>query len=232
MKHTMYFGAHTNREFGCVVTSMPAIPAAEARGEWESTPGVQGGQFFSDNALEAVDMPVSLYVPPEANINQLMAWLSGEGRLRFDSWPWFWKARRTAAFALSPCAIEDGWNVTVPFKVQPHRYLYPEAEPLVFQLGQVITNPCTAEAQPLIEITGTGDIGMFVGGSTLFVDDLSGTVTIDCEAKTAYLSDVSESANDKLTLLNDWPVLGVGQTAVGSTGSINEIRITPRWRYL
>lgn len=232
MKHTMYFGAHTSREFGCVVTTLPAIPAAEARGEWESTPGVQGSQFFSDNALEAVDMPVALYVPPETNINALMAWLSGEGQLRFNSWPWFWKARRTSAFTLTPCPIDDGWNVTVPFRVQPHRYMYPEAEPITFTQTKIITNPCTAEAQPLIELTGSGDIGLMVGLNTLGIDDLDGTIAIDCEAKEAYLTASGESANAMVTVVGDWPVLDVGQTAVLGVGNVTQIRVTPRWRYL
>lgn len=232
MRNTMYFGDGNSRAHGVVVTSLPGIPAAEARGEWEEALGVHGSQFRAEGALDAVDLPVQLWIAPDADLDSLMTWLSGAGDLRFNDWPWTWRARRTAGFNLVPCTFNDGWTATVVFKIQPHRYLYPAAEAITLTSAGRVTNPCTAEAQPLIEVTGSGDITLMVGGSSLLIDGLSGTIAIDCEAKMAYIGTTDTGANDKIEPVNGWPALAVGGTSVSWSGSVTRVRITPRWRSL
>lgn len=234
LKNVMYFGGGNSRAHGAVVTTLPSIPAAQARGEWEEALGVHGSRFRSEDALESIDLPVQLYIYPDADLDSLMSWLSGDGDLRFNDWPWTWRARRTAGFNLIPCAFNDGWNATVVFKIQPHRYKYPAASPITLTGAGSVSNPCTAEAQPLITITGTGNVTLMVGSSSVLINSLTvaNPVTLDCEAKVAYTGNYV-SANDRVEPVNGWPVLAVGSTMINwSGGTVRQVQITPRWRSL
>lgn len=232
MKNIMHFKNKDNRQLRCVINELPAIPRGQQRGEWTERPGLDGAQFESDDALNANDMPVNIYISPCADINQVIEWLSGAGNLRFNDWPWFWKAAIDSPLAIRPAPFNDGWNVTVTFKTQPHRYLYPEIERISVANGDFITNPCTALALPLIQITGTGDINLMVGSESMLIQNLNGSISIDCEAKIAYGGEYETFMTGKIVPAEGWPALNTGATGISWTGNITEMFITPRWRWL
>lgn len=231
MKNIMYFKDKNSHEMRCIINELPAIPRGQERGEWTERPGLDGAQFEPENALAAIDMPVNIYISPTADVNQVISWLSGAGYLRFNDWKWFWKAHIDAPLTLRPCTGNDGWNVTATFKVQPHRYLYPEKESFAVENGEFIENPCTGNALPIIHITGTGNINLMIGGQTILISNLTEPMTIDCEAKIAYGGEIETLMTGLISIVDGWPVLSVGKTAISWTGTADEILITPRWRW-
>lgn len=231
MANIMYFKNQTNKDLKCVISELPPITRGQARGEWSERPGLDGAQFESDDAIDTVDLPVPIWISPTADVNQAIAWLSGAGNLRFNNWPWFWKARLDAPAVLRPCVGNDGWNTTVTFKAQPHRYLYPEAETFAVANGTLLDNPCTGDALPIIKVTGLGNINLMVGNETLLISNLTQPITIDCEAKIAYGGDIETLMTGFITPAEGWPVLHAGKTAISWSGSATEVLITPRWRW-
>lgn len=247
MRNIMYFAGSNSREIPCVVIKLPAIPRAMERGDWTDLAGIDGSSFVSENVMAAVDMPVPLWIPPETDLAALFDWLRGAGNLRFNNWPWFWKARITAAFVLTPCDHDDGWNTTVTFKVQPHRYLWPEAAAMEIGIPGVIENPGTADSKPLIELTAAaaGEINLMIGSYTMAIRDMAAgqKIVIDCAdgVKRAWDGSTGDSltgkistgggftAEDKYT--GRWPALEPGVNAINATGSVSSLKITPRWRY-
>lgn len=230
MRNRMYFGEHDNAEYGVIVTRMPDIPIAEEDGEWVTIPGADGERFISNHALKSVPFSVPLWIPPNADINAITAWLTGEDKLRFNDWPWFWRARVEGQINLMPCTFNDGWTATVTFRAKPHRYIWPETEQFaIVNSGTFIDGRGTAEARPLIEVAGYGDVTVMIGSSTIMIDGMTNAITIDCEAKIAYSGDVLKT--DQVAIVDAiWPTLSPGRTMVSWTGNVTKIQITPRWR--
>lgn len=231
MRNKMYFGEHNNMEFRVIISSLPDIPIAEEDGEWVQVAGEDGERFVSNNALRSVTFSVPIWIPPTANVNAVTSWLSGAGNVRFNEWGWFWKARIEGEIHLAPCPFNDGWIAAPTFKAKPHRYVWPEAAPIALKESSVqMPGSGTARAKPLIEVVGSGDITVMVDGSTVMINDLAGSISLDCEAKIAYSGQLLMT--DKISIVDGvWPTLSPEITKISWVGDVDSVIITPRWRY-
>ena len=231
MRNRMYFANHDNKEFGVIVMRLPDIPIAEEDGEWVKIAGEDGERFVSNGALKSVTFPVPLWIPPTADVNAVTAWLSGSGDIRFNNWPWFWKARVEGEIHLAPCAFNDGWTASPTIKAKPHRYIWPETAPItIAESSYILSGKGTAKAKPMLEITGTGDVTLMIGSSTILINDLDGNITIDCESKLAYSGEILKTGQ-VIVVDGIWPTLNPEMTTISWTGSIDTVEITPKWRY-
>lgn len=231
MRNRMYFANHDNKEFGVIVMRLPDIPIAEEDGEWVKIAGEDGERFVSNGALKSVTFPVPLWIPPTADVNAVTAWLSGSGDIRFNDWPWFWKARVEGEIHLAPCAFNDGWTASPTIKAKPHRYIWPETAPItIAESSYILSGKGTAKAKPMLEITGTGDVTLMIGSSTILINDLDGNITIDCESKLAYSGEILKTGQ-VIVVDGIWPTLNPEMTTISWTGSIDTVEITPKWRY-
>lgn len=231
MKNHMHFKDDSNDALNIVVTDLPAIPVAMENGEWVQLRGVDGERFVPDGGLGSVPLTVPLWIPPTADINAVTAWLTGRGKLRFNDWPWFWDARIDSPLILQPCIFNDGWTVAVTFKAKPHRYRWPEAGPVVMTGPRSINNPGSAASKPLITIRGTGDVTVMIGSYSVLIDGMSGAITLDCESKVAF-GESNEDAMDQVAMIDGlWPELKPGTNMVNWAGDIDQVTVTPRWRY-
>jgi len=91
-------------------------------------------------------------------------------------------------------------------------------------------------AQPLLRVTGSGDVNLLVNGVSVLIDGLDGTIVLDCEAGIAYreITGGIEWAGNQITLVDGWPELlpDGGTNLVNWTGGISQVVIQPQWRYL
>ena len=229
MHNIVHFRENNNDDFGIVVNKLPDIILAAERGEWVQVLGKSGEDFVSELSLEAIMIPLPIWIPPGANVAAVSAWLRGEGHLRVEGWPWFWRGRVMNSIPLSACIGNDGWNTTVMFKCDPHRYLWPEAETLILTDGRAIENPCTTESMPEITVIGTGEAMLFIGGHSVGFIEVGGTMIIDAERKKARMAD-GTPATKRLVLTNGWPTIAPGENTISWTGGIREVRIAPRYR--
>lgn len=227
LRNIIKFAGVSNQAYGVVVTSMPAIPAPLERGEAISIPGRSGDVWRGEGAYEAVQISVTLWVPPEADLAAVRGWLSGEGKLYIGSDPYYWRARVSAVTAYTPCVFNDGWTATVTFECMPFRH----ADGGIFT---VTTNPYTvgniftAFAEPLIEINLTADAEISFCGTEFALTGLTGTVYVDCELQECYTAD--GVANDHMT--GPFPVIPPGDSEISWTGGVSSMTVTPRWRTL
>lgn len=218
----------------------PPIHAPRERGEWIEVAGMDGEAWRGDGALQGFDVELELYVTEDANIDTVLAWLRNATTLRWGSYDW--------EYHVSGCEIEEGledweeaigygWNVKVKWHATPWRYKYPAAAAFQATNPQVISNPCTGWAGPLIQIEGTGNVSLQVGLWLVDVTDLDGGVVIDCEKRMAYMLSGGASAASKvqLTSLNTtrWPRLQPGANTIAWVGSgVTKVTVTPRWRWM
>ena len=94
--------------------------------------------------------------------------------------------------------------------------------------GGTITNPGSVYSEPLITLTGSGDITLMVGTTIVELTDITTGIVLDCSLKEAYLG--TALMNDHMS--GDFPVLKPGLNGISWSGNVTSIVISPRWRFL
>lgn len=116
------------------------------------------------------------------------------------------------------------------FRCAPFRYLA-RAESCTCTAPGSITNRGSIEAEPIIRITGTGNVTLSIGDVGITLTGMSGTVIVDCETGTALAADTG--ANTQITLPDGvWPAIPTGKSDINWTGAVSEVIIEPNWRWL
>lgn len=94
------------------------------------------------------------------------------------------------------------------------------------QSGQKLFNPWLP-ALPLIHVSGTGEGDLAIGGSTIGITGMTGSITIDSDTQNAY--DGTLNLNNNIIVSGGFPVLESGETLVSFSGGITAVEIIPRW---
>lgn len=211
--------------------AMPKRPIAGARGEMIEVPGGDGYLWMGERGAR---LPIFIDVKFETadgwSADELGEWLQGGGLLRFSDEPdRAYRARIVRAIDRENRFLSfDRQIFTVRFECQPHRYLYPEADPVVLETSKAVRNPGTADSQPRITVNGSGDMRVFVNGQTIGIS--GGSVIIDTQLKNCFAIDGVAMANHRVTM-DEYPVLKPGFNQIGLYGPTSVI-VDGRWRYI
>lgn len=232
----LYLNDVSSGTLGVWLEVAPPVVSAAERGEWVEIAGRHGEAWRSDNAYEGFDLECVLYVPEGCDLAAVMAWIRAADRLRWggNAWEYHVNAAETR-LELVPWEEfpECGWAATVVWHAEPFRYRWPEAEPIVCGNPQTIDNPGAVESAPLITLTGSGDVNLFIGSYQVSIDSMSGGCVIDCEAQMAWNLTMTEVRTQGITLVSTdkgrWPRLQPGSNVVGWTGNAL-VTVEPRWR--
>ena len=113
------------------------------------------------------------------------------------------------------------------------------ADPFMYKVGETdttltspgnVTNTGTVDSLPLLKITGTGTVVITIGGrSFTYVFDTP-SVFIDSDSQEAYYLVPTTRKTNKMT--GAFPYLTPGVNAISWTGTVTELIITPRSRFL
>lgn len=216
----------------------PTRPHPARKGNLTDVPGRDGKLFQDENAYDRILVSLPCATTDNSNIDAINAWLTGEGDLIFGDEPnRAYHARITKEFSRSNRAPRlRGQSFTPTFDCEPYRYsAIPAADIDTYDSGDQIINPGTVASAPLIQVLGNGNGTLMIGGNTLIFDNLSSSITVDCDAKIAYTGGSSASnpmvlATQKVT--GEWPMIEPGTNYVAFTGGITSVVITPRWRWI
>lgn len=215
---------------GVYVTMYPPITLPEERVEFVEVPGRSGSLTVmqGDVVYDDVLLSVECLMKDLSQLDQMSAWLRGAGDLVLGNRPGtYYKARVVNQIELTKLVRgRPHRTFSVVFRCAPFRYLYPVPKAITFNAPGDITNPGTVYAEPIITVTGNGDIDLLIGGKVLQLASVSGSITIDVPARLAYSGDTNQSY--KLT--GDWPLLPTGTFNVSWTGSVNNVSVLPHWR--
>lgn len=221
----------TDASLGVVTRSMKFIQAGH-RYEVSQVEG-RDGSDYTLLGRESYILKVDIELMPSANIDNVMAWLSGTGTLvRADD-----PLKYVTAVILSSIEyskIQSTKQATVEFFVpDPYRYLVTESTQTITSFPGTIVNSGTAIAKPLLKIYGTGTIDMTLNGVNFsYVFDTNTYVHIDCDTMDAYYG--SFSKNRSLTIVGDvFPTLSPGNnTLTLNSGTVTQVIVTKRSRFL
>ena len=116
----------------------------------------------------------------------------------------------------------------VNFRCYPFFYADAASDITVTTSGTIITNPGSVYSEPILTVTGSGDITLMVGTTIVELTDISGNIVIDSALQEAYKG--TTLMNDHMS--GDFPVLKPGQNAVSWSGNVMRVVVRPNWRTL
>lgn len=234
MKNYFFFNGARSIDKGLTIEYCPSVGTGQRVVEKISVPGRSGDLVIDTGAYGNYIQPYEIWFKDGLRgttraARDIAQWLlSGVGYMRLEDTydpEIFRLAMFTGPFDVENWMLIAG-RATLEFDCQPQRWLKTGQLPVAVQSGQSLINTWQP-AKPLIQVTGTGDGTLVVGGSTISISDMTGAITLDSETEDAYSG--TENLNNNVQVNGGYPILQNGETAVSFSGGIIAVRITPRW---
>ena len=213
------------------VLKYPEIVKPTLRVETVKVPGRDGELTLSGMpSYEAMVLECECMVPSVDKISAAAAWLTGRGDLVLGNDPSY----AYDAQVINEIRFEkimrghEHRKFTVPFLCQPLKKKATTEPNIELTAPGTVVNIGHVPSRPLIKIEGSGNVVLAVGAYSLSITDISTSILIDSGLGMATAGTVNESYK----VSGAWPLLVVGNNAVGWTGTVSKVTITPRWRYL
>ena len=228
-------------DFDILIQEMPVRQQPALRGKAKNVSGRHGTVYASDGTYEDATVKFGFDVPNPARIDEINAWLTGSGPMRFSDEPHkLWHVRIDKPYGRESIVSRlDGQRYpAVTLTAQPFKDLYPAADPIIIATsGDSIVNPGTAPSNPRIKITGSGNFSVTIGMETLFFSDVSGGgIIVDSNPNSmdAFTYDGALLANDHFEgePFQIQPGENVVEWQVDDGSGVESVEILPRWRYL
>ena len=228
----------TNTDVGAELVEIDIPARAERENETITIPGRVSPLLRIYPQRDAYSITVTLRILYKEDLSTVYNWLSGSGRLVFSDTP-------DRYYNVSACARISSKRIgaantirEVKIKLTCSPFAYAIANDPV----ELTSSPAqlqtvgTMYSEPLIELTGAGDVSLTVNGVTLEIKDVSGTVFIDvhtCQvykleygAKTSILS-ATTGWIEQMVLVPDTEAVNV----ISWTGDVSSVKITKNERW-
>ena len=219
------------------------VPGVEVKRK--KVAGRDGDLKYGPRTRNSMQVRIECDVRDERRIADAIAWLSGDGPLRFSDEPGFvYEASIEKEYSRAPImARYKGQRFVIVWTCEPFRKLYAEATPIrISASGTTISNPGTAESLPRIEITGNGDFSLTIGGQTAYFQGVQDGIIIDSELGDALTKDGAALANNWMdgplfkiqpgASTVSWTTGGEDDEGNATEGRISAVKILPRWRWI
>ena len=195
------------RDYGIHVTEQPPITIPSERSTQTNVPGRPGSltQLEGEDVYDDLLLTATCFISDPTQIPAIATW-SFEKVLRGNP---------HCTFAVN-------------FRCYPFFYADAAADITVTTSGTIITNPGSVYSEPILTVTGSGNITLMVGMAIVELENISGSIVIDSVLQEAYQG---------TTLMNDhmngeFPVLKPGANAISWTGTVTKVVVRPNWRSL
>ena len=220
------------RQYGIHVSELPPITIPLERSTQTNVHGRPGSltQLEGEDVYDDMILTATCFISDPAQIPAIAAWLKGSGTVTF--------ANRTGGHYNARIANQIPFEkvlrgnphctFAVNFRCYPFWYQENVSDVTITTSGDTITNPGSVYSEPLITLTGSGDITLMVGTTIVELTDITTGIVLDCSLKEAYLG--TTLMNDHMS--GDFPVLKPGLNAISWSGNVTRIVIKPNWRYL
>lgn len=225
----------SNKDVGMIVEHYPSIVFPNRKQEVQKVPGRNGDIVISDGSFENYEQQYSVFMDSknlgglEQTIPKVADWLLGnEGYQRLED-SYFKDFYRMAYYSGGSefiSVLNEYGQGTLTFTCAPEKY-YKSGENLIeVEKGQVLRNPSTFAASPLIIVTGSGSGTLYFNESTLTISSIQTSVTIDTKLHKAYNGTTSRNS----TITGYYENLKLGKTTqITWSGGVTGLSIIPRW---
>ena len=220
------------RTYGIHVTEQPPITIPAERSTQTNVPGRPGSltQLEGEDVYDDMILTATCFISDPAQIPAIAAWLKGSGTVTF--------ANRTGGYYKARIANQIPFEkvlrgnphctFAVNFRCYPFFYADAVTDITVTTSGTIITNPGSVYSEPILTVTGSGNITLMVGMTIVELDGITDSITLDSPLMEAYKDTTSMNS----CMSGDFPTLLPGQNAISWTGNVTKIVIQPNCRYL
>ena len=214
------------------MTEQPPITIPLERSTQTNVPGRPGSltQLEGEDVYDDMILTATCFISDPAQIPVIAAWLKGSGTVTF--------ANRTGGYYKARIANQIPFEkvlrgnphctFAVNFRCYPFWYQENVPDVTITTSGTTVTNPGSVYSEPVLTVTGSGDITLMVGTTIVELTGVSGNITIDSVLKEAYKG--TTLMNDHMS--GDFPVLKPGLNGISWTGTVTQVVISPNWRSL
>jgi phage-related protein len=216
---------------GLVICELPPITKPPMRVAETVVDGVDGS-YIEELGYSSYDKSVLIGVTPQANIDEVIKFFSGQGNVVFSNEPdKYYKAH--IVNQIDYTRLVRFRTATVTFRVQPFKYKLNESEVKTSTEDGVyyVESAGTETSKPLIHLIGEGTVECRVNGNTMFsytFPENEIEVYIDSEMQDAYVGTVLKNRN----MMGEFPLLQSGINEVSFTGTVTDVEILARSRWL
>lgn len=229
------FNGQNSSNFGICVESTPSLDRPERQHNIYNVPGRNGAiieqldTFNNVNREYRVWAANDYYNSVDKDYNAISEWLynsNGYCRLEDDFEPDIFRL----AYFVGPMDVENLLNMygktKLTFNCRPERFYKDGEKTITVASGSNIQNRTAFTAKPLIRIAGSGNCSIRIGTHTMNITGLVDYIYIDCDTMEAYRQ-AAENKNNMIS--GDFPVIDSGTQSIVTTGTITDIKVTPRW---
>lgn len=230
----IFWAGKGSDDVGAVVEYYPKRIYPSRKINTVNVPGRNGALIIDEHAYTNYTQMYDIYISAEElrlprAARAVARWLytpSGYQRLEDSYEP---DVYRLAYFS-GPVEVENILNrfgrCTIEFNCKPQRFLRRGEAEIAIQSGGTIYNPTGFDALPLVTITGSGAGTLQIGGVTVRILALDGSMTLDSDTQNAYDGTLNRNADISAP---DFPRLKAGENSVYFDGGITAVKIIPRW---
>lgn len=230
MNTITFKGVNSNTISGLLIQELPAITRPAKRTKRTEIDG-RDGDLVEDLGYEAYKKTVRIGLYGSFDVDEISNFFSGSG----------WAIFSNESGKKYDARIDDGIDferllrfreAKVEFIVQPYKKLVSESDVSGSTTGLTVNNQGYVESRPLIKLEGTADAvhTLDIDGQDFATVTIpaSGELYLDSEELNAY--DATGDQNHKV--VGDFPTLPSGNSVLGWTGTLTNVTVTPRSRWL
>ena len=219
------------KTLGFALKGRPNIPSANKRYESTEVEG-RDGSLTRFLGYEDLKFTLNFNILFQSDIKQKLREIKGAlaqaGTLSFDDSPNFYYKIKQAQISETESVIKSSGVFSVDFVADP--FEYQKTSSTAYTTKPIsLTNQTTAEALPLIKITGTGTVVLSVNGTGITLTGLTSSIVLDSELQEAY---AGLTTNMNSSMNGNFPVLKIGSNTITWTGAVTKVEIDPKWRWL
>ncbi len=225
-------------DMGVHVLEQPPYTMPNERVTFTNIPGRSGALTTTegDYVYDDLVLTATCIIADPDRIPDVCAWLRGSGTVTFANRDGgFYHARVVNQIPFEKILRGNPHRTfAVNFRCKPFWY-EADGTPMNIQPASgsssgyvTIQNPGNVPSEPLITVTGSGEITLIVDMTIVELADVNGEITIDSVLQECYSG--SESMNSCMS--GDFPTLPPGSSTISWTGNVTYLKVQPNWRYL
>lgn len=227
----IWYNGKSGDDYHVVVERYPDVIIPTRKQERISVQGRNGDLLIQQDAFDNVVQRYEIYISAECvrlpNIAHHVAeWLCVKGyhKLEDNYWKDFFRlAHYDGGMEISNVLNRFG-RATIEFDCKPQRWYKFGDHFINLQNNQILHNPSSFTALPIIVVSGSGSGTISDGINTLNLSDCNG-ITIDCDIKQLYKGTTNKNSVGSGSFLE----LPEGDTTISWSGGISGVMIKPRW---
>lgn len=222
-----YNGIHISN-FG-VCNTMPPFKRAKKRVNYYQIPGSRKS-YAEEDGFEPYVLNFKVTLLDKSDLDEFIEWLSGEGEFIRDDDPLksiHVRMDSEIAYERFSRGIELPVAEVEMIVLEPFRKLVTEPNVTITN-GATYANIGTIESEPIITISGSGEVVININGRSFTYNFDSPSVTIDSQEMNCKFGTTLKNRR----MIGEFPYLDIGNNVISWTGDITTFTLTPNTRWL